>query len=261
MIPADGDYFVSVAGYSNLQEDPFDSGSGDGFGSQGPYAVTFGLDAADVDVYAVDLQAGDVLGGSVTGGATLLEVTDPAGREVIGSSQDASGIYPAASPLPGGGNAVFDHVAARNGRHYVAVLGGAGNYDATLEVYRPGPQTTGATPDDLPRLRRAAGQHRDLRRSGRAQLSPLSAFLGRWGIPASQENALINRDRRDGQGEPPASPAPQVNVLNSRDHPDPFGQPDVSRLIVGGTIAESGIRPSASRSRSTRATSTPRRPR
>ena len=33
----------------------------------------------------------------------------------------------------------------------------------------------------------------------------------------------------------------QVNVLNSRDHADPFGQPDVSRLIVGGTIAESGI--------------------
>lgn len=33
----------------------------------------------------------------------------------------------------------------------------------------------------------------------------------------------------------------QVNVLNSRDHADPFGQPDVSRLIVGGTIGESGI--------------------
>lgn len=26
-----------------------------------------------------------------------------------------------------------------------------------------------------------------------------------------------------------------------RDHPDPFGQPNVSRVIVGGTIAESGI--------------------
>jgi hypothetical protein len=32
-----------------------------------------------------------------------------------------------------------------------------------------------------------------------------------------------------------------VNILNSRDHADPFGRPDVSRLIVGGTIAESGI--------------------
>ncbi|WP_405837125.1 hypothetical protein [Streptomyces sp. NBC_01518] len=32
-----------------------------------------------------------------------------------------------------------------------------------------------------------------------------------------------------------------VRVLNSRDNPDPFGQPDVSRVVVGGTIAESGI--------------------
>ena len=108
--------------------------------------ATFGLDAADVDVYAVDLRAGDVLGGSVTGSATLLSVSDPAGREVIGSAQDASGIYPASAPLPGGGNAVFDHVAARNGRHSIAVLGAPGNYDVTLEVYRPGPAGGGSRP-------------------------------------------------------------------------------------------------------------------
>ncbi|WP_329352189.1 hypothetical protein OG226_43580 [Streptomyces sp. NBC_01261] len=32
-----------------------------------------------------------------------------------------------------------------------------------------------------------------------------------------------------------------VRVLNSRDDPDPFDQPNVSRVVVGGTIAESGI--------------------
>ena len=32
-----------------------------------------------------------------------------------------------------------------------------------------------------------------------------------------------------------------VKVLNSRDHPDPFGKPNVSRVIVGGTIEQSGI--------------------
>jgi len=32
-----------------------------------------------------------------------------------------------------------------------------------------------------------------------------------------------------------------VRVLNSRDDADPFGQPNVSRVIVGGTIAQSGI--------------------
>ena len=30
-------------------------------------------------------------------------------------------------------------------------------------------------------------------------------------------------------------------MLNSRDDADPFGQPNVSRLIVGGTISQSGI--------------------
>ena len=32
-----------------------------------------------------------------------------------------------------------------------------------------------------------------------------------------------------------------MTILNSADHPDPFGTDNVSRLIVGGTIAESGI--------------------
>ena len=45
-----------------LPADPFDSGSGDGAGSEGAYDVTFGLDADDVDFYAVNLRAGDVLG-------------------------------------------------------------------------------------------------------------------------------------------------------------------------------------------------------
>ena len=33
----------------------------------------------------------------------------------------------------------------------------------------------------------------------------------------------------------------KIKILNSRDHRDPFGQPNVSRIIVGGTIAESGV--------------------
>jgi hypothetical protein len=32
-----------------------------------------------------------------------------------------------------------------------------------------------------------------------------------------------------------------LRILNSRDHPDPWGQPHVSRIIVGGTIAQSGV--------------------
>ncbi|MGI8433707.1 MAG: hypothetical protein ACR2LE_03075 [Nocardioidaceae bacterium] len=33
----------------------------------------------------------------------------------------------------------------------------------------------------------------------------------------------------------------RVQVLNSRDNPDVWGQPNVSRVIVGGTIGESGL--------------------
>ncbi|ROT33606.1 hypothetical protein [Micromonospora sp. HM5-17] len=32
-----------------------------------------------------------------------------------------------------------------------------------------------------------------------------------------------------------------LRILNSRDHADPFGQANVSRVIIGGTIDESGI--------------------
>jgi hypothetical protein len=243
-LPADGDYFLMVAGFLNLPADPFDSGSGDGAGSEGPYNLLLGLDANDVDFYAVNLRAGDVLSGSVSGAASTLQVYDTARREVFGSSQDASGIYPASSPLAGGGNAVVDHVVRSGGRHYVAVSGGTGNYDVTLEVYRPGTQAKRVTQTIFLDFDGARVNTAIFGGPGVRQLSPLSAFLGRWGIPASQQNAVINRVlatttenlRHDFAGQ-----NVQVRILNSRDHADPFGQPNVSRLIVGGTIEESGI--------------------
>jgi hypothetical protein len=67
---------VSVAGYLNLQADPFDSASGDGADSEVTCAVTFGLDSVDIDTYAVGLGAGDVLGGSVSGSGTILSVLE-----------------------------------------------------------------------------------------------------------------------------------------------------------------------------------------
>jgi hypothetical protein len=247
-IPADGDYFVSVAGFPNaLPTDPFDSGSGEGAGSIGAYTVTFGLDAAeDVDFYSVTLRPGDVVGASVTGSPTVITLYDPSGRERIGSTQDATYIYPAASPLPGGGNAVLAHVADVAGRHTIAVAGGIGNYDVTLEVYRPGPEALGRNQVqtiflDFDGARVNTGIYGG---PGVRTLSPFRAFLGRWGLTAAQENAVINRIvettvenvRRDFGSQNVA-----VRVLNSRDHADPFGQPNVSRVVVGGTIAESGI--------------------
>ena len=79
------------------------------------------------------------------------------------------------SPLPGGGNAVADHVADEDRlalRRRVAAA--TAPYDITVEAYRPRLDTDPAGADALPRLRRRPGQHR---RSSAARasatLSPL----------------------------------------------------------------------------------------
>lgn len=243
-LPAAGDYFLSVLGFASFPEDPFDSGSGDGADSEGAYATTLGLNTVDADFYAVDLRAGDVLSGSISGSGANLAVYGPDRREVFGSTQDASSIYPADSPLTGGGNAVVDHVAASSGRHYVATYGLGGDYSVNLEVYRPGPDARNVTQTiflDFNGQRINTGIFGG---RGVTQLSPQSAFLGRWGIPASQQNALINRvvtTVTENLREDFSGTGVRVRILNSRDHADPFGQADVSRLIVGGTIEESGV--------------------
>jgi hypothetical protein len=245
-LPAAGDYFVSVVGFgsSPVPPDPFDSGSGLGAGSEGAYDVTFGLDASDVDTYAVNLRAGDVVGGTVTGSATRLTVFDPSGKQVFGSGQDVSGIFPILSPLPGGGNATIDHVATTAGRYYVQVEGQPGGYDVTLEGYRSGPQTRGVTQTIFLDVDGARLNTAPLGGQGVSTLSPLAAFLGLWGIPTSQQDALINRivaTVTENLKKDYAGTGVKVKILNSRDDADPFGQPNVSRLIVGGTRAQAGI--------------------
>lgn len=250
-VPAAGTYYVLVAGFgsSPVPGDPFDSASGFGVGSEGDYQLTVTAGAADVDTFAVDLAAGDVLGASVAGGAGRVTVRDPAGLEVFGSGQDFTGIYPAESPLPGGGNAVADHVASTAGRYTVDVTAGAGPYDLTIEAYRPGPETaeqgtvqTLFLDFDGERINTAIFGGPGVR-----TLSPLSAFLGRWGLTPDDEGALVDaisatvdeNIRRDLESQ--GNPQFAVDVRTSADGPDPFGQPNVSRVVVGGTIEESGV--------------------
>jgi hypothetical protein len=245
-VPADGEYYICVGSFeSAAPRDPYDSGSGPGVGSEGPYSITFGLDSDDVDYYQLDLHPGDVLGASVKGAAHDLELRDPAGHLRIGSKQDQSGAYPPNSPLPGGGNAVLAYVTAEGGPHTIAVSGGAGSYDLTLQVFRPGPEGTDASSVQTIFLDFNGAQvnTKVFGGSGVRTLSPLGAFLGRWGLRADQENAVIdgvvatvreNLEHDFGDGV-------AVRILNSRDNKDPFGQPNVSRVIIGGSQAESGL--------------------
>lgn len=247
-VPADGVYYAAVTGYPTFPEDPNDPASGDGAGEEGTYSVVIGQQAVDRDYFAVSLRPGDVVSASIKGGATRATVFDSAGREVHGSGQDASSLYPPNAPLPGGGNAVTEHVAAAAGDYYVAFTAGAGTYDATVEVYRPSAESESKVQTlfldfDGARVNTAIWGGPGVR-----QLSPFRAFLGRWGLTRADENALIRRIsatveenvKRDLQ-ESGLGGQIRVQVKNSLDHPDTFGQENVSRVIVGGTIDESGI--------------------
>lgn len=248
-VPADGTFFLSVASYGSLQADPFDSGSGDGVTSEGPYNLTVTASQDDVDFFSVNLKKGDVLGLSVTGSPAYITVYDTAPKEVHGSNQDASFIYPPSSPLPGGGNAVSDYVATQNGWHFFGVSTGSGRYDITADLFRP--VLEGNTPPvqrlfldfDGARVNTAI-----FGGPGTVNLSPFAAFLSRWGIPRAQEDELIDaitasveESLRQDMIDSGLNNRFRLQVTNSKDNPDTFGKQNVSRIIIGGTIDESGI--------------------
>ncbi|WP_330274472.1 hypothetical protein OG205_01910 [Lentzea sp. NBC_00516] len=221
------DFFVRVTG---------------GLNTSGAYELTIaaGEGKGDEDFFAVDLKAGDVIGASVAGAARKVAVHDSRGREVMGSRQDFSGVYPKENPLPGGGNAVADFLAPRDGRYHVGVEDGTGRYQLTVQAFRPGsekagPQTVFVDFDGALVDTTVWGP------PGEKQLSPLSKFLANWGLTAADEKRVVTvavdtiRENLALHGNF------GVKLLNSRDHADPWGRKNVSRLVIGGTIAESGV--------------------
>ena len=251
-LPAGGDWYVVVAGFGSFPGNTQDPAGGSGAGSEGGYTLKLdqGL-KADNDVYAVDLKAGDVLGATANGNGHVLSLYDPAGTELQTSSLDASGSYAPASPLPGGGNATVDLVAPKAGRYFLAVRSGSGPYSVTVEAYRPGTETERAgTVQTLFLDFNGARVNTSIFGGNGAQrdLSPLSAFLPGWGLTKADENRVIDAtiaSVKENMSRDLAARGTNPNfalrILNSRDDPDPFGKPDVSRVVIGGTVAESGI--------------------
>ncbi|MBA2639383.1 MAG: hypothetical protein H0U77_05215 [Nocardioidaceae bacterium] len=246
---AAGTYYVMTSSGHTRLRDPFASGSGNGAKRQGGYRLNISVVRPDSDFFAVHLDEGDELGGTVDN-VERLSVHNPSGKLVFGSGFDASFIFPDVTPMPGGGRAVVDHTAAVDGRYTVEVSKGTGDYQADLEVYEIGGKATSSQGTqtlflDFDGERINTGIWGG---GGVSELSPLSAFLGRWGLARSDEDALIDRvvevvtesveDDMEARGK---NENFDVRILNSRDHADPFGDPNVSRLIVGGTIRESGI--------------------
>jgi hypothetical protein len=199
--------------------------------------------ADDVESFQVPMRAGEVLGVTVTGGAQQLELRDPRGALVEGSDADRAASYPEDSPLPGGGNATVDHVAAVTGTHILSVRRGNGVYQATV-VIMPAPSTApqrifldfGSAAVDT----RIFGMD-----TGVAQprkLSPLRAFLPAWGLRESDEPALIQKITETVAANlRGAGGGTQIEVTNSTNSANSWGGADVSRVVIGGTSAEAGI--------------------
>jgi hypothetical protein len=163
---------------------------------------------------------------------------------------DASFLYAPESPLPGSGNTTLAYVAEMSGTSVIQVLGNTGSYDTLVEAYRPGSEVDPAARVQTVFLDFDGAQVDTViwGGPGPSTLSPFGSFVAEWGLTRSQEAVLIDRItatvreniRRDliqkGLNRNLA-----VRVINSKDHRDIFGRTNVSRVIVGGTVDESGI--------------------
>ncbi|MEO9325765.1 PPC domain-containing protein [Nocardioides sp. C4-1] len=246
-----GTHYLLVAGYSAagpLPADPADSGSGAGGADEGPYDLAITQSQLDRDAYAVKLRPGDVVGGVANGQADELTVYRPDGSQAVGApGTDASSLYAPESPLPGGGNTTFGYVAEEAGWYVIDVAGLTGAYSVQIEGYRPGAQLD-RNKNQTVLLDFEGGRVNTGLWGGPGvrELSPFSAFLGKWGITRDRERALINRIttvvranlEEVGDG---GLNDPRVTVVNSRTHPELRGKENVSRVVVGGTIDQSGI--------------------
>ncbi len=264
-IASQSDTFYIAIGLFPL--DPFDSSSGIGVFSEGPYNLSIELNPpTDVDYYSFDLAAGDIFGASISGSGHRLELYRPDGTLAIGSSQDRGSIvYPANSPLPVGGTAVLSYVIDTPGRYFLAAASSFGSYSLQLRDFRPVLESQpvyshqilfldfdGASVNVPLAIPYFPNTNPD------AHLAPMSSYLLLWGLKQADESAVIDAIVSDVVYQLAANVSGvvgrgrngdftisgragdfQIEVLNSRDNADPFGlYPNVSRVIIGGDLAE-----------------------
>lgn len=269
--PTDGDYYIMVTSdATGAPLDPTDSSSGRGVGAgtraEGNYNLTIGLNATDIDYYAVELEAGDILGANVYGAGQTLSIYSPTYVEMFSSSRFLADLYPEDSPLPGDGNASASIVAPVSGTYYVSVTGDRGLYDLQLRAFRPELETQMAGPEsvqiiyvDFDGADVAPSTFDSNLSSDPVTLSPLTAFMSNWGLDPSDKVVVdevidaileqikdnfdqIRTDGNNGDFDTTTNPGDyDFQIMNSRDDADVWGMENVSRIIIGGTIAELGI--------------------
>lgn len=248
---------------------------GTGMGEDVDVDVTGMIDPVnDVDAFRVALKKGDIIGAATVtlagGPDTVLAVFDAMGSQIFSNNNHGglNTIYPPGSPWPVAArttDSALTFIAPADDDFFFAVSSSSGatsgSYTLRLRLRRAQIETVFPTP-----VRQilfidfdgATINANALFGEGRtsATMSPLSAFLSGWGLAPGDENAVIDAilarldhvfdDLRDGalNGDFPTDMMVghyDIEIRNSRDHPDPFGQANVSRVIVGGTIAQTGI--------------------
>lgn len=180
---------------------------------------------------------------------------------------NVSSQYPDDSPLRHDRTLGVDHVAAEDGVYIISVAEGDGDYEGELRVIRSGLAENSSSAEQIIFLDFEAGEVDLTEVLGGVfpgfdpvrNLSPLSTVLERWDLTADDEDAVIDaaidtvvnaldtdlrvRDGRNGDRDRTGVGREfDVTVLNSRDHGEQWGKPNVTRVIIGGTIDELGLR-------------------
>lgn len=217
----------------------------------------------DVDWLRFEAGEGDTIGVAVlavdsNNVDTMVSVADETGHILL-RNRYHSGIttnYPPESPLPAAKNttdAALSYSFPKAGTYYLKINGEAasnGTYRAQIRLRHPAlrERTLGTCQalfldfDGVKAFK--AREIFGVKALAETDLTPFGAFLGRWGIPASKEGELTKRisgEVRKIFDSLIEGTGCKIDITNSSEHPDTFGGAEVSRVIVGGTVAEFGI--------------------
>ena len=214
-LPLDDRYCVFVGGSAFdaliLPTDPTDAGSGPGVVSEGAYGLEIAVNPPDRsgrDLFAFSVEAGDVVGATLRQGTHhRIGLLGGDGEQLVASAFDLSGLYPTASPLPAGGEATVAYVMPHAQTVYLSVEAAsafaAGAYEVELALYRPSSAHVRRGVDEGVVHRvvlefEGGLVDRNLFFGGvldpdPVALSPLTSFLGSWGLGDTAHGALVER--------------------------------------------------------------------